>query len=61
MLVLGTAGMVGIVLLLIAALAAGQVSTSILAAIGFLYMVWNTYDTFVIHQCWTLYLKVVES
>jgi hypothetical protein len=57
---MGTAGLVGIAAMLIYFLAAGAVFQSVVVAAGFLYMLWSTYDTFVLHQCWTLYLKVVE-
>ena len=60
MLVSGMAAIVLVAFMLVSALSAGLVFPSIVLAAGFLYMVWNTYDTFVLHQCWTLYLKVVE-
>lgn len=59
-LVLGTIGLLLMGAGLIFALSVGSVIGSILFALVFLYNVWNTYDTFVVHECWTLYLEEVK-
>lgn len=41
-------------------LTTGDVFGTVFVSGLFLWGVWITYDTFVIHQCWTLYVKVVE-
>lgn len=59
-LVLGTVGLLGIAGLLIMFLLAGSVTMSILSGAVLLYVVWGTYDTFVVKECWTLYLEEVK-
>jgi hypothetical protein len=60
LLVLGIIGLLLLAAGLIIALSVGSVIGSILFALVFLYNVWNTYDTFVVKECWTLYLEEVK-
>lgn len=60
MLATGTLMLLAVAALAVYMLSTGDVFGTVFMSALFLMGVWNTYDTFVIHQCWTLYLKVVE-
>jgi hypothetical protein len=58
--VVGTIGLLMLGAIVVWMLSAGMFAASIFAALVLLYQIWNTYDTFVVKECWTLYLKVIE-
>ncbi|UDL16625.1 membrane protein [Arthrobacter phage Atuin] len=59
-LITGTLALLGIMAFFIWFLLQGGLFGIVLSAVGLAYALWSTYDTFVTHACWTLYLEETE-